>query len=84
MLRRTVALQRNCALAEAEGLYREILALKPRHFDALRRWLLERADTPWCPRARLFRQPAPGDWGTVMLAAREALCAWAASAPASR
>lgn len=26
------------------------------------RWLLGREDTPWHPKARLFRQPRPGDW----------------------
>ncbi len=35
MLRQAVALQQNGALAEAQELYREILELKPRHFDAL-------------------------------------------------
>jgi tetratricopeptide (TPR) repeat protein len=35
MLRQAVSLQQNGAFAEAEELYREILELKPRHFDAL-------------------------------------------------
>ena len=29
------------------------------------RWLLERADSPWYPTARLFRQPAADDWDAV-------------------
>lgn len=29
------------------------------------RWLLERADSPWYPTARLFRQRRPGDWGEL-------------------
>ncbi len=29
------------------------------------RWLEGRADSPWYPTMRLFRQPAHGDWGAV-------------------
>jgi hypothetical protein len=37
------------------------------------RWLQARADSPWYPSARLFRQPAPGDWGAVAGAVARAL-----------
>ena len=30
------------------------------------RWQLERSDSPWYSGARLFRQPAPGEWRPVM------------------
>jgi ADP-heptose:LPS heptosyltransferase len=30
------------------------------------RWLIEREDSPWYPTARLFRQPAIGDWTSVI------------------
>ena len=30
------------------------------------RWMLERDDTPWYPTMRLFRQPTPGDWESVI------------------
>jgi tetratricopeptide (TPR) repeat protein len=37
------------------------------------RWLLNRADSPWYPSARLFRQDRPGDWASVIESARTAL-----------
>jgi ADP-heptose:LPS heptosyltransferase len=29
------------------------------------RWLLDRDDSPWYPTAKLYRQPASGDWNGV-------------------
>jgi hypothetical protein len=37
------------------------------------RWMTARADTPWYPTMRLFRQPAQGDWAAVVDEVREAL-----------
>jgi predicted O-linked N-acetylglucosamine transferase (SPINDLY family)/ADP-heptose:LPS heptosyltransferase len=37
------------------------------------RWFVEREDSPYYPSARLFRQPARGDWDSVMLRVRRAL-----------
>src|SRR5262249_46757415 len=45
------------------------------------RWLIEREDTPYYPRARLFRQPARGDWDSVVLRVRGALDALTGGAP---
>jgi len=37
------------------------------------RWMLARADSPWYPTARLFRQPAVGDWESVIARVAEAV-----------
>lgn len=37
------------------------------------RWFLDRGDSPWYPGARLFRQPAVGDWASVVQAIVDAL-----------
>ncbi len=41
------------------------------------RWVSGDADSPWYPNARLFRQPRPGDWGSVVEEVRRALIATA-------
>ena len=40
------------------------------------RWTLERETSPWYPAMRLFRQPAPGEWATVIAQVREQLALW--------
>jgi tetratricopeptide (TPR) repeat protein len=37
------------------------------------RWLRDRSDSPWYPTARLFRQPEPDDWESVIRRVADAL-----------
>ncbi len=41
--------------------------------DLCWRWMRDRSDSPWYPTMRLFTQPRPGDWDSVLTAVRTAL-----------
>jgi ADP-heptose:LPS heptosyltransferase len=62
-------------LAGAMG--KPLLLLLP--FGADFRWLRERDDSPWYPTARLFRQPAFGDWTSVVEAVRSQIMQFTSS-----
>ena len=55
----------------AGALARPVWTLLP--FAPDWRWLLDRADSPWYPTMRLFRQPRPRDWAAAIEKVREAL-----------
>ncbi len=63
----------------AGALGKPVWILLPFHADW--RWFEDRADTPWYPSARLFRQPRPGDWEAVFAKVKKSL---AAETPPSR
>ena len=48
----------------AGALGRPVWVLLP--FEADWRWMLDRADSPWYPTMRLFRQPRPDDWSGAL------------------
>jgi hypothetical protein len=42
-------------------------------YDACWRWLAGRRDNPWYPALRVYRQPTPGDWDSVIATVAEDL-----------
>lgn len=58
----------------AGALGRPVWTLLP--FAADWRWMVERDDSPWYPTMRLFRQPWPGDWGSVVERVTGELSRW--------
>ena len=48
----------------AAGLGKPVWMLAP--FVPCWRWFFDRRDSPWYPTLRLYRQPRPGDWDTVL------------------
>jgi ADP-heptose:LPS heptosyltransferase len=67
-------------LAGAMG--RPVVILLPHATDF--RWMRDRDDTPWYPTARLFRQPAFGDWDSVIARVRGELRQFSQSTPAGQ
>ena len=60
------------AVAHLAGALGKPVWLLNRH-DTCWRWLLNRSDSPWYLSLRQFRQPALGEWDSVMAAAAAAL-----------
>jgi thioredoxin-like negative regulator of GroEL len=55
----------------AGALGKPVLLLN--RYDSCWRWMYGRADSPWYPSLRIFRQSRPGDWTPVMAEAARAL-----------
>jgi len=45
-------------------------------FDGCWRWPRKGEDTPWYPTMRLFHQPSPGDWASVVARVAGELTKW--------
>jgi len=54
----------NSTVHMAGAIGKQVWVLLP--FVPDRRWMLKREDSPWYPTMRLFRQPSPGDWESVI------------------
>ena len=67
-----VVISVDTAVAHLAGaLGKPVLILVPHAADF--RWLRGRDDSPWYPTAKLFRQPAFGDWDSVIVRLRDEL-----------
>jgi tetratricopeptide (TPR) repeat protein len=63
------------AVAHLAGALGKPVWILNRH-DACWRWVRGVDGSPWYPTARLFRQPAPGDWDRVISDVATALTTW--------
>jgi hypothetical protein len=67
-----VVISVDTAVAHLAGaLGKPVLILLPLAADF--RWMRQRKDTPWYPTAKLLRQPAFGDWDSVIAGLRDEL-----------
>lgn len=65
MLKLDLIISVDTATAHLAGaLGRPVWVLLP--FAPAWRWMLDRSDSPYYPSARIFRQPMPGDWRSVV------------------
>jgi hypothetical protein len=48
------------------------------------RWMIERADSPWYPTLRLFRQPTEGNWQALISLVTRGLLTWIPNTPISK
>jgi tetratricopeptide (TPR) repeat protein len=70
-----VVISVDTAVAHLAGaLGKPVVILLPYAADF--RWMRDRGDTPWYPTAKLLRQPAFGDWDSVIARVRDELRQW--------
>ena len=66
----------NTTVHFAGGLGKPAWTLVPDGHGAHWYWFRDRADSPWYPTMKLFRQTAPGQWAPALADAAAALKAW--------